>query len=757
MLESSVDCKVTLMSTSPSLIDELKRRNVLKLVTAYAVAGFVVLQLCDILFPAIGVSDEVIGYVLIVLLIGLPFVAVFAWMFEVTPEGLKRTREVDEDDSITQSTGQRINNIIIGLLSVAVIFFAWEYFNRPDQTETEVVATEAAPAAAEAAIPASSEPIDARPSIAVLPFVNMSSDKENEYFSDGLSEELLNLLAQIPGLRVAGRTSSFFYKGKNQNLTQIGEDLNVDHILEGSVRKSGKMVRITAQLISSDDGFHLWSKTYDREIVDIFAVQDEIAAEVTRAMELTLLSDNIMISDRSTTNPETYDLYLRAKDALYTRTLDSIRLSISLFEEAYTLDPEYAPAYIDAAVAELVLNNNHQVGTREAALIKARDHLEQAEQLGHLNSDYYAALGLYYSDADGFEPDNYEKAKNSFDQALVLNDNNVRAYMWYATMVIEQGTADYRHERGMELVEKARKLDPLNRVANGNYVIHLADNGRFDDALRTVNRLIRTDPGYDFYHLVRTNLHLSTYDLVNAAEAVKTVKLTDRAIIFIMMRMFRAFDDVENYIEFLGMVPIDNPQYELLPYMEMSFTATTAELRAEAEVALLRQQPDLPFWLMFGLMDHGEWDLVKDVIENARPYFADDDYTNQINGEDPNFPYMLALYELGETARARRFAESLLQYQSRSHILGPRGKGIGDAACHMVLGNYEQAVEAYVEAIDAGWLGHYQFTFTRNDLFEGFFDDVRIQESIKRVDAELEKQRPVVYETLRDAGLITSI
>lgn len=531
----------------------------------------------------------------------------------------------------------------------------------------------------------------------------------------------------------------------------------MDHNLEGSVRKSGKMVRITAQLISADDGFHLWSKTYDREIIDIFAVQDEIAGEVTRAMEVTLLSDNIMISDRSTTNLETYDLYLRAKDALYTRTLESIRLSIGLFEEAYTLDPEYAPAYIDAAVAELVLNNNYQIGTREEALIKAKDHLDQAEQLGHLNSEYYAALGLYYSDADGFEPDNYEKAKDAFEQALALNENDVRAYMWYATMVIEQGTSDYRHERGMELVEKARSLDPLNRVANGNHVIHLADNGRFDDALRTVNRLIRTDPGYDFYHLVRANLHLSTYDLAGAAEAIKAVELENRAIIFIMMQMFLAFNDVENYLEFLGMVPIDNPQYELLPYMEMSFTATTAELRAEAEVALLRQQPDLPFWLMFGLMDHGEWALVKEVIENARPYFADEDYTSQINGEDPNFPYMLALHELGETQRARAFAMSLLDYQKNSQILGPRGKGIGDVACHMILGNYEQAVATYVEAIDAGWLGHYQFRFTRNDLFEGFFDDARIRESIQKVDAELEKQRPAVYETLREAGLVTSL
>ncbi len=676
-------------------------------------------------------------------------------MFEVTPEGLRRTREVDADTSITHTTGQRINTIIISLLSLAVIFFAWEYFNRPELAQTDAVTAAATPQSViESKAP--TEPVDTRPSVAVLPFVNMSSDKENEYFSDGLSEELLNLLAQINGLRVAGRTSSFFYKGKNENLTQIGEALNVDHILEGSVRKSGDKVRITAQLISADDGFHLWSQTYDREITDIFAVQDEIAGEVTRAMEVTLLSDNVMISDRSTTNPETYDLYLRAKDALYTRTLDSIRLSIDLFEEAYTLDPEYAPAYIEAAVAEIVLNNNHNIGTREEAMIAAKDHLDQAEKLGHLNSDYYAALGLYYSDAEGIETDNYTKSKAAFDQALALNENNVRAYMWYATTMSEQSNSDYRHKRGLELVEKATKLDPLNRVANGNYVIHLAEVGRIDEALRTVNRLIRTDPAYDFYRAVRTNVYLSTYDLAGAAEALTSVNLEDRLHTFIMMRLMLAINDPDNFIEYLGQVPIDNPLYELLPYMEMSFTATTAELRAEAEVHLLRQQPDLPFWLMFGLMDRSEWGLVKRVIENARPYFADDAFFSQINGDDPNYPYMFALYELGETERARKLASSLLNYQSSSQILGPRGKGAGDAACYLILGEEEKAFQAFAEAVEAGWLGYYQ-DGTRDELFPSFFKDPRVEKYINLIDQALDEQRPKVYKTLREAGLLVGV
>lgn len=341
------------MSAVITLIDDLKRRNVFKVLTAYAVASFIMLQLCDILFPATGLADAVIGYILGLLLLGLPLIVIFAWMFEVTPEGLKRSKKVSSMDSITHFTGQRMNLIIIALLTIALAFFAFEYINETD----DPVETATLPAPPEVHPEPVAKPVDTRPSIAVLPFVNMSSDQENEYFSDGLSEEVLNLLAQIKGLRVAGRTSSFFYKGKSENLAVIGKSLNVDHILEGSVRKSGDKVGITAQLISAEDGFHLWSRTFDREINDIFAVQDEIAGEVTRAMRLTLLTDNVIITDRSTTNPETYDLYLRAKAALYTRELDSGRLAIQLFQQAIALDPEYAPALIDYAVAEMVSVN----------------------------------------------------------------------------------------------------------------------------------------------------------------------------------------------------------------------------------------------------------------------------------------------------------------------------------------------------------------------------------------------------------------
>ncbi len=738
-----------------SLIDELKRRNVIKLLTAYAVAGFVILQLCDILFPALGIADEVIGYVLIALLIGLPLIGMLSWNFEITPDGFKRSREVDAEESISQFTGQRINLAIILLLSVAVVFFAYEYFTGP--AEVEVVSTEVIEQQAEEPVPTA--PIDTRPSIAVLPFVNMSSDEENEYFSDGLTEEMLNLLAQTEGLRVAGRTSSFFYKDKNENLTIIGEALNVNHILEGSVRKSGDKVRITAQLISADDGFHLWSNTFDRELTDIFAVQDEIAGEVTRALELTLLTDSVVVTDRATTSPESYEMYLRAKALLYQRTRESTRLSIDLFREAYTLDPAFAPAYIDGAIAEMVLQSNHTTGNLEDVMIRAKALLDKAAELENFSADYYAALGLYYSNTQGIEADNFSKAADAFERALAVNPNNVRAYMWYASAMVAQSPSPDRWQQGFELIEKAATLDPLNRVANSNYVVQLADMGNIDESIRILKRLIRTEPDYQGYRTQLVNLHLSRFDLANAADALTDVSLAHSNHPFLMLQLLITLNDEAAYIDYLGRVPLENPVYEsVVPVLELSFSGTAAELRAEAELLLLRQNPNLPYALLFGLMSVEEWSLVRQLIENARPYLTDGTpLSSHYNNDDPNFPYMLSLMETGDIERAREWARFMLDYHSTTGYIGPRGKGAADSGCYLVLGDSQRALESFEEAVDAGWLGFYQIRMDDLDFASAAMNEPRVIETRKRIDEQLDAQRPAVYQTLREAGLISSM
>ena len=263
-----------------SLFLELKRRNVFRVGAAYVVASWLMIQVAETIFPLFGYDDSPARIVVIVLAIGLIPVIVFTWAFEMTPEGLKKESEVDRSQSITPHTGKKINRVILVVLTLALGYFALDKFVLNPQREAAMekqVEVQVEEARREGRSEALVESYGDK-SIAVLPFVNMSSDKEQEYFSDGLSEELLNLLAKIPELRVTSRSSAFSFKGKDFKIADVGRELNVSNVLEGSVRKSGNMVRITAQLISVDGDVHLWSETYDRSLDNIFAIQDEIAS-----------------------------------------------------------------------------------------------------------------------------------------------------------------------------------------------------------------------------------------------------------------------------------------------------------------------------------------------------------------------------------------------------------------------------------------------------------------------------------------------
>ena len=306
-----------------TFFDELKRRNVFRVGIAYAIATWVLLQITEVITPLLGLPDWAPKLIFVILAVGFVPALIFAWAYELTPEGLKKEKDVDRSESITHHTGRKLDFAIIAVLVLAVgLLLADRYTGKPAPDAEQVT----------------------NKSIAVLPFVNISSDKEQEYFSDGITEEILNALASVKELKVAGRTSSFAFKGQNQDLRRIGELLGVTHILEGSVRKSGTTVRITAQLVQVKDGFHLWSDTYDRELTDIFAIQDEIANEILIQLKARLLDEEgpAIVSQR--TDPEVYDVYLLAKQLLYRRTRLTIESAVELLDQAIAKDPECTPS-----------------------------------------------------------------------------------------------------------------------------------------------------------------------------------------------------------------------------------------------------------------------------------------------------------------------------------------------------------------------------------------------------------------------------
>jgi len=302
-------------------IGELKRRNVIRVAIAYLVFAWLVMQVLDVVGPVFELPRGGVRMVLVLLALGLVGVVGFSWAYELTPEGLKRESEVDRTQSVTHVTAKKLDIAVIVLLVLAFGLFVFDRLSPEVATQRPSVADQSvAPGAVPVATP---EATTAQKSIAVLPFVNMSSDAEQVYFSDGLSEELLNGLVKVPGLKVSGRTSSFAFRDKQDDLRAIGKALGVGHILEGSVRKQGMRVRITAQLIKADDGFHLWSETYDRDVGDIFALQDEITTAIIDVLKVKL--GTAETPSTPVADLDAYNLYLQARQKLALRGVDNIK------------------------------------------------------------------------------------------------------------------------------------------------------------------------------------------------------------------------------------------------------------------------------------------------------------------------------------------------------------------------------------------------------------------------------------------------
>ena len=457
-----------------SFFAELKRRNVIRVAVAYTVIAWVLAQVAEFAFENFGAPDWVLKSVIVILLLGLPIALIFAWAFEMTPEGIKKEKDVDRSQSITPHTGRKLDFVIIGILAVALAYFVYDKFMLSPDTELEITTTEERTDAVA---------IEVEKSIAVLPFVNMSSDPEQEYFSDGISEEILNALAKIQELKVAGRTSSFSFKGKNEDLRLIGEALGVAHILEGSVRKSGNQLRITAQLIKVDDGFHMWSETYDRELTDIFAIQDEISSAILEQMKLQLIGEAAPTELASTrADVEAYNLYLAAKQNIYKRDKPSLELASSLLERAIGIDPAYAPAYAQRGIATLLLSEeNYGAIPEDEAYEIAKPLFDKSIELDPGLAEGYAGLGLYYQDNDN----QFEKSIEMLEKALAINPGLINALNWLHSALAFTGEL----ARSGEISEQILERDPLYRPAINNVGLHYVITGQLEKQKALIDRV----------------------------------------------------------------------------------------------------------------------------------------------------------------------------------------------------------------------------------------------------------------------------
>src|SRR5205809_2617380 len=462
---------------SGNFFGELKRRNVYKVAVAYAVVGWLLIQVATQVFPFLDIPNWAIRLVILLTALGFPIALIIAWAFELTPEGIRRTEDAD-------AAGQRSRGgiwmalvVIAAALSLG-LFFLGRYTAGNAQSQNR---------ASRGSGVASSEAVTALPekSVAVLPLLNESGDPKDEYFADGLSEELIAALAQINGLKVIGRSSSFRFKDRHEEPKAIGEKLGVSTLLEGTVRKQDDRVRIVAELINAADGIALWTRTFDRELKDIFAVQEEIARAVAESLKVTLLGSQDRPAQRGTpSNVEAHNAYLQGHFHFQRRNLEDYRKAVGFFDQAIRLDPDYALAYAERSESWTFIGD--LTGQREPAWSKDRSDADKAVAIAPALAEARAALGWVRF----FVNWKFTEGLSELKRAKELSPANPTANDLLARVILYLGRLDEAERQARYAVE----LDPLSVIAQGNLARVLLFAGKLDEADAAARKAAELQP-----------------------------------------------------------------------------------------------------------------------------------------------------------------------------------------------------------------------------------------------------------------------
>ncbi len=457
---------------SAVLLAELKRRRVFRALVAYVIVVFAILQVVEPIMHGLALPDWTLSFVIIALGLGFPVVLVLAWIFDVSAAGVERTAPLQPSGTV------RFGRARLALLVPAMALLAaapaavWYLVSRTG-------AMRARP---------SVSPVTA--SVAVLPFVNLSRDKEDEYFSDGFTEEIINALANVAGVRVVSRTSAFAFKGKSLSIRKIAEELAVGSVLEGSVRREGSQLRVVAQLINAADGYHLWSKTYDRELHNVFAVEDELARSIAVALRPQLLKGASPLVQQPTSSMDAHDLYLKGRHHWNKRTGEDLRKAIALFQQALELDQAYALAHAGLADSYLLLSEYSEAPPAEV-IPKAKAHAFKAMELDGTLAEPHATLGLI--SANDYE---WRTAEREYKRAIELRSGYATAHHWYALLLGSQA----RFPEARAEAEQALQLDPASRVINNMVGVVLLQSRDYPGAIDAFRKTLDLDEGFASAH-----------------------------------------------------------------------------------------------------------------------------------------------------------------------------------------------------------------------------------------------------------------
>lgn len=478
-----------------SLFNELKRRNVFKVGVAYLVGAWLLIQVSDIVIDNIGAPPIVLQVIFLALGIGF-FVSLFvAWAFELTPEGVKREKDVDRSQSITPQTGKKLNNTILLMMALAIAYLLFDKFSDPAQPVSDHVSQQTSGEITDASQKSALTPVEAEPaidkqSIAVLPFDNRSRNVDDEYFTEGIHDDLLTNLARIASLKVISRTSVNQYKDTEKTIPQIAEELGVATVMEGAVQRSGNTVRINVQLIDANTDEHLWAEIFDRELTaeNLFVIQSEISQKIADALEATLSPEETQrLNDFPTQSMEAYNAFLRGRQLLPQRNAEDLGKAMESFEQAVKLDPEFALAWVGIAESANLLEQHGTLNpdTRTQLMQTAVD---RALQIDPNLGEAYVSQGALFDDSG-----KREQAEAAYKRAIELSPGYATAYHWYSILI--SNTND-RLQDSLALLNKAVQLDPLSAIIKQNIAMAYSRMGRYDEAEAVFKQVLAANPEF---------------------------------------------------------------------------------------------------------------------------------------------------------------------------------------------------------------------------------------------------------------------
>ena len=478
-------------------LEQFKQRNVGRIAILYLVIGYLVLEIFGVFFHLLAMPEWVGRAMVILVALGFPVALLFAWAYEVTPEGIRPSAEVDPKRSIAQQTGRRLDFAIMALMAIALTYFVIDKF----WLSKRVLAPVASTATGIRPMMTMAAP---EKSIAVLPFTDMSEKKDQEYFADGMAEEIIDLLAKVPSLHVPARTSSFYFKGKSAKISDIARELNVEHVLEGSVRKVGSRLRITAQLVRADNGYHLWSETYDRDEHDLFRVQDDIANAVVQALRITLMGGTLARTGGGTKSLEAYQLYVRAKEAIDQNSRASLDAARGYAEKAIKIDPNFGLAWLALANEAMLMTDIGGVLPQEG-YERARQLAQRAVELSPELSDAYAVLIYVRRTLDW----DWSGSEAEASRGLAVDPTSPAVL----TMAGLQSATLGRWDEADRRLNKALVRDPLNTSALFNLATALYNANRFPEAEAALRKTLDLAPdyAYGYAYLAKTLLAEGKY------------------------------------------------------------------------------------------------------------------------------------------------------------------------------------------------------------------------------------------------------